>query len=65
MQFGHFVAFIFIVEKHLGHGLVSSATVSSVFVSAAALNLLINLMSKNTAKATKIKLINVFIKDRN
>lgn len=62
VQCGHFVALILIAEKHLGQVFVSITPCASFLVSTAALNLLINLMSKNTAKATNIKLIRVFMK---
>lgn len=62
VQQGHFVAFIGIVEVHLGHGFVDAA--SSFFSSffAADWSLFIPLIKRKTAKATIKKLIIWFIK---
>ena len=60
VQCGHFVALMLISLKHFGQTFVAGAT-SAASCSAAAFNLFINLMSKNTAKATITKLINVLM----
>ena len=58
MQFGHLVALICIVEKQRGHSFVVASSIAascaSSFFSAVALNLLINLINKNTCEKIEI-----------
>lgn len=62
MQQGHLVALMLIVEKHFGQVFVVASSVTSSFLKAISLSLLIAFIIMKTDTTINIKLINVFMK---